>query len=399
LWGFDPFPSPGGKTGAANVWSAISADPERDLVFLPTSSPSPDFFGGERVGDESMESAMVAVKASTGKVAWVFQTTHHDVWDYDVPQAPAMFMLNRGGQKIPALAFVTKSAFLFVLNRETGKPLYPVIERPVPTDGVPGERLSPTQPFSTLPTLANQNFKASDAWGITPWDRGKCRKMFEGIRAEGIFTPPTIKGSTLVPSRAGGGEWGGVAIDPRNNRLIVNTNNFTEIIRLIPRAEYERNKDKYAPHTAAPQTGASYAFGYTLAFSPLGAPCSPPPWGLLSAIDLDTGKLAWRKPLGTTSSQAPFGIAFNWGSPNFGGPLLTGGGLTFVAATMDNRFRAYRSSDGELLWAVDLPAGGQASPMTYAIGGRQYVVMASGGHFALQSKKGDYVVAYALPRK
>jgi len=234
---------------------------------------------------------------------------------------------------------------------------------------------------------------------MTPWDRGKCRRMFEGIRADGIFTPPTIKGSTLVPSRAGGGEWGGVGIDPRNNRLIVNSNNFTEIIRLIPRAEYERNKAKYPPHTAAPQRGARYAFGYTLAFSPFGAPCSPPPWGMLSAIDLDTGKLAWRKPLGTTSWQAPFGIAFNWGTPNFGGPLVTGSGLTFIAGTMDQKLRAFRTSDGEELWAGDLPAGGQASPMTYAIGGRQYVVMASGGHFALQTKKGDYVVAYALPRK
>jgi quinoprotein glucose dehydrogenase len=223
--------------------------------------------------------------------------------------------------------------------------------------------------------------------------------MFNGIRAEGIFTPPTIKGSTLVPSRAGGGEWGGVAIDPTTNRLVVNTNNFTEIIRLIPSAEYERNKDKYPPHTVAPQTGSRYAFGYTLAFSPLGMPCSPPPWGLISAIDLDTGKLAWRKPLGTTSSQAPFGIAFNWGTPNFGGPLMTGGGLAFVAATMDNRLRAFRVKDGEELWAADLPASAQAAPMTYAIGGRQYVVLAAGGHGMLGTKKGDYVIAYALPKK
>jgi quinoprotein glucose dehydrogenase len=395
-WTFDPFPSPGNKTGAANVWSAISADPERDLVFLPTTSPSPDFFGGERVGDDSFESAMVAIKASTGKVAWVFQTTHHDLWDYDVPDAPAMFMLNRGGQKIPALAFTTKSAFLYVLNRETGKPLYPVIEKPVPQSDVPGEHTSPTQPFSTLPTLSPQSFNVKDAFGLTPIDRAICRGKFKGIRNEGIFTPPSLRGSILYPATAGGGEWGGVAIDPTTNRLIVNTNNFVEIMKLIPRAQYDRLKVK--PRMMAPQRGTAFAAETVLAFSPIGVPCSPPPYGAISAIDLDTGKLAWRKPLGTTSDQAPFGIAFKWGSINFGGPLLTGGGLAFVAATTDNRLRAFRVKDGEELWAFDLPASAQAAPMTYAIGGRQYIVLAAGGHGMLGTKKGDYVIAYALPK-
>jgi len=401
-WTFDPFPSPGNKTGAANVWSAISADPERDLVFLPTTSPSPDFFGGDRQGDDSFESAMVAIKASTGKVAWVFQTAHHDIWDYDVPDAPAMFTLNRGGQKIPALAFTTKSAFLYVLDRETGKPLYPVVEKPMPQSDVPGERTAATQPFSTLPPLSPQTFDPKkEAFGLTPIDRAMCRKQYDRIRNEGIFTPPSIKGSILYPSTGGGGEWGGVAIDPRTNRLIVNTNNFTEIMKLIPRAEYDRLYGglKVKPRMMAPQRGASYAAHTVLTFSPLGIPCSPPPYGALNAYDLDTGKVAWRKPLGTTSDKAPFGIAFDWGSINFGGPLMTGGGLVFVAATTDNRFRAFRVSDGELLWAVDLPASAQAAPMTYAVGGRQYVVLAAGGHGMLGTKKGDYVIAYALPKK
>ncbi len=396
-WTFDPFPSPANKTGAANVWSAISGDPERDLVFLPTSSPSPDFFGGQREGDESFASAMVAVKASTGKVAWVFQTTHHDLWDYDVPDAPAMFTLNRGGQKIPALAFTTKSAFLFVLNRETGQPLYPVIEKPVPQSDVPGERTSPTQPFSSLPPLAPQNFDVKDVFGFTPIDRAMCRKQFDGIRNEGIFTPPSIRGSILYPATAGGGEWGGVAIDPTTNRLVVNTNNFVEIMKLIPRAEYEKMKVK--PRMTAPQRGSAYAAQTVLTFSPLGVPCSPPPYGEIQAIDLDTGKRAWRKPLGTSSDRAPFGISFNWGSINFGGPLMTGGGLAFVAATTDNRLRAFRVKDGKELWAFDLPASAQAAPMSYAIGGRQYVVLAAGGHGMLGTKKGDYVIAWALPKK
>ncbi|MDG2005171.1 MAG: pyrroloquinoline quinone-dependent dehydrogenase [Novosphingobium sp.] len=395
-WKFDPVPRSNGKTGAGNVWSSISADPDRDLVFLPTSSPSPDFFGGEREGDESLANSIVAVRASTGAVVWSFQTVHHDLWDYDIPAAPALFTLRRDGGEIPAMAFATKSAFLFVLDRETGKPLYPVIERSVPQTDVPGERTSPTQPFSTLPTLARQSFSAEEAFGIIGIDKMKCRSMLENIRNEGIFTPPSLGGSALVPSRAGGAEWGGVAIDPTSNRLIVNTNSFPiEIIKLIPREEYDRSPDW--PAFSAPQTGARYAYESKQAFSQLGMPCTPPPWGLISAIDLDTGKLAWRKPLGTTSSQAPFGIALNWGTPNFGGPLMTAGGLVFIAATTDDRLRALRVDDGEEIWAVDLPASAQASPMTYAVGGRQYVVLAAGGHGMMGTKKGDYVIAYALP--
>jgi quinoprotein glucose dehydrogenase len=307
-----------------------------------------------------------------------------------------MFTLRRNGQAIPALAFTTKGAFLFVLHRETGKPLYPVIERPVPQSDVPGERSAPTQPFSTLPALSGQKFSIEDVFGITPIDRAICRRKFEGIRNEGIYTPPSLKGSILYPSTAGGGQWGGVAIDPTTNRLIVNTNNFATIIKLIPRAEYDRIAVK--PRMMAPQRGTPYAAQTVLAFSPLGVPCSKPPYGLLNAVDLDTGKLAWRKPLGTTSKLAPFGMSFNWGSVNFGGPLMTGGGLAFIAATTDDRLRAFRVRDGEELWAFDLPASAQAAPMTYAIGGRQYVVIAAGGHGMLGTKKGDYVMAFALPK-
>lgn len=396
LWTFDPVPDANGKTGAANVWGSISADLERGMVFLPTSSPSPDFFGGERVGDPRLANAMVAVKAATGEIIWSFQTVHHDVWDYDIPAAPALFTLRRAGREVPALAFATKSGFLFVLDRTTGKPLYKVIERPVPQSDIPEERTSPTQPYSTLPTLSRQELRPDEAFGIIGFDKWKCQRQFRDARNEGMFTPPSLKGSILVPGRAGGGEWGGVAIDPATNRLIVNTNNFVEIIRLIPRAKYDGSKQ--ASGLSAPQTGSSYAFEADLTFSPLGLPCTPPPWGLISAIDLDTGKLAWRKPLGTTSAQAPFGISLNWGTLNFGGPLVTAGGLVFIAATMDNRIRAFRLADGEELWADDLPASAQAAPMTYAVGGRQYVALAAGGHAAMRTKTGDYIVAYALPK-
>jgi quinoprotein glucose dehydrogenase len=395
-WTFEPVPGANGKTGAANVWSSISVDIDRGLVFLPTSSPSPDFFGGERQGDARFANAIVAIRAATGEVVWSFQTVHHDLWDYDIPAAPALFTLRRGTRAIPALAFATKSGFLFVLDRETGKPLYKVVERPVPQSDVAGEKTSPTQPFSTLPALTRQKFTSDDAFGIIGFDRWKCQRQFRNIRNEGLFTPPSLRGSVQTPGRAGGGEWGGVAIDPATNRLIVNTNSLVEIMRLIPRDQYHHKGP--ASGLAAPQTGSRYGFETELAFSKFGIPCSPPPWGLINAIDLDTGKLAWRKTLGTTSTRAPFGISLNWGTLNFGGPLITAGRIVFVAATMDNRIRAFRMADGVELWADDLPASGQASPMTYAIGGRQYVVIAAGGHASMRTKPGDYVVAYALPR-
>ncbi len=395
-WAFEPVPGAEGKTGAGNVWSSISADIERGLVFLPTSSPSPDFFGGERAGDPRLANSIVAVKAATGEVVWSFQTVHHDLWDYDIPAAPALFTLHRDGREVPALAFATKSGFLFVLNRENGEPLYKVTERPVPQTDVPGERTSPTQPYSSLPVLARQKFTANDAFGVALFDKWKCQRQFRDIRSEGVFTPPSLKGSVLGPGRAGGAEWGGVAIDPVTNRLVINTNNLIEIIRLIPRAEFDRVKRE--PAMTAAQAGSSYGFESELTFSPLGMPCNPPPWGMISAIDLDTGKLAWTRTLGTTAKRAPFGIALKWGTPNFGGPLITAGQLVFVAAATDDRFRAFRLSDGEELWAVELPAGGQATPMTYAVGGRQYIVLAAGGHGIMRTKLGEHVVAYALPR-
>jgi quinoprotein glucose dehydrogenase len=312
-----------------------------------------------------------------------------------VPAAPAMFTLHRNGQAIPALAFATKSGFLFVLDRLTGKPLYRVVERPVPRSDVAGERTAPTQPFSMLPAVARQGVTPDDAFGVIGIDKWLCRRKLEKLRTGGLFTPPSIRGTALSPSRAGGGEWGGVAIDPRTNRLIVNSNNFVDAFRLIPRAKFvgsERVGD------TAPQLGSSYASAGISMFSILGMPCSAPPWGMLNAIDLDSGKLAWRSTLGTTSRLAPFGISLPWGVPSFGAPLITGSGLIFVAATMDDRVRAFRLDDGKELWAVDLPASAQSSPMTYATGGRQYVVLTAGGHGMMGTRKGDYVIAFSLPK-
>jgi quinoprotein glucose dehydrogenase len=395
-WTFDPIPGALGRTGGGNVWSSISGDERRDLVFLPTTSPSPDFFGGGREGDESLADSIVALRASTGKKIWSFQTVHHDLWDFDVPAAPALFSLHRDHVTIPALAFATKQGFLFVLDEQTGRPLYPVIERPVPQSDVPGERTSPTQPFSNLPVLAPQSFDARNAFGVLGFDQEACRRALSNARNDGLFTPPSIRGTVYVPTTGGGANWGGVAIEPTANRLVVNTTSAVELIKLIPRASYIAGGARLA-EGSAPQNSAPYAVKRGAVLSPLGMPCNPPPWGLLSAIDLDTGKLAWRRTLGTTSSLAPAGIALPWGTPNIGGPLVTGAGLVLIAATMEQRLRAIDIRTGEELWAGDLPASAQASPMTYAIGGRQFVVVAAGGHSVLGTRSGDYLVAFALP--
>jgi quinoprotein glucose dehydrogenase len=397
-WTFDPLPGANGRTGGGNVWSSISGDPERNLVFLPTTSPSPDFFGGGRAGDEGLADSIVAVRADSGRRVWSFQTVHHDLWDYDIPAAPALFTLHRGTEAIPALAFATKQGFLFVLNRETGAPLYRVEERAVPATDVPGERTSPTQPFSTLPVLAPQAFAARDAFGVLGYDAAACRRKLARARNEGLFTPPSRKGSVEAPTTGGGANWGGVAIDPRTNRLIVNTTSAVELIQLVSNRAWKDGGGPMA-EASAPQSGAPYAVRRGAVLSPLGMPCNPPPWGLLDAVDLDTGKLAWRRTLGTTSSLAPLGIALPWGTPNVGGPLITGGGIVFIAATMEQRLRAFDTRTGEELWAGELPASAQASPMTYAIGGRQFVVIAAGGHSVLGTRRGDYLVAFALPAR
>lgn len=397
VWAFDPTPNASGRTGGGNVWSSITVDQATDTVFLPTSSPSPDFFGGERQGDEKFTNAIVAVRGATGDVLWSFQVVHHDLWDYDIPAGPSLFTLRRNGAEIPALAFATKQGFLFVLDRRTGAPLYPVVERPTPPSDVAGERASPTQPFSTLPAIAPQRVAPEDAFGITPFDRAACERALRAHRNEGLFTPPSIRGTIFAPTTGGGANWGGVAIDLARNRLVVNTSRAAEVITLVPRAANAQTAGS-APEGDAAVLRSRFDVHRKVLLSPLGLPCTRPPWGALTAIDLDTGKRAWEVPLGTTSTLAPFGVALPWGTPNLGGAITTHGGLVFIGAAMDNRIRAFSIDTGAELWAADLPAGGQATPMTYALDGRQYVVIAAGGHSVLGTTRGDSMIAFALPR-
>ncbi|MBB5517606.1 pyrroloquinoline quinone-dependent dehydrogenase [Amphiplicatus metriothermophilus] len=412
LWAWDPIPRDDAardlgwpadappQEGHANVWAPMSVDEARGLVFLPTSSPSPDFFGGLRAGDNRHANSVVALEAATGEIRWAFQTVHHDVWDYDVPAAPALAMLPIGGETRDAVVQVTKMGLIFVLDRDTGEPLIPVEERPAPQGGVAGEVLSPTQPFPVAPPpLVPSTIRPQDAWGLTPFDRGACRKAIAAARAEGLYTPPSLEGTIVYPFTGGGANWGGAAFDPDTNRLFAPTMNAMHLVTLVPKSRTDENYHPIHGGEQAPMRGAPYAMRRQMMLSPLGLPCNPPPWGELHAVDLGAGEIAWSAPLGTTEELAPLGLALKTGTPNAGGPLVTAGGLVFIGAAMDDYLRAFDAATGAELWQGRLPAGGQASPMTYEWRGRQYVVIAAGGHSEAGTRKGDYVVAFALPRE
>ena len=415
-WSFDPIPTgekdpahktwagnSATKTGAANAWSIISADVARDLVFIPTSSPSPDFYGGERKGDNARANSVVAIKASTGKVVWHFQVVHHDLWDYDVPAQPMLINIKRGGKEIPAVVIGTKMGMLFVLDRRDGKPIFPVEERTVPQTDVSGEQTSATQPFPTLPRpLVPHQLKAEDAWGLTDKDRDYCRQKIASLRNEGIYTPPSLKGTLAIPGNVGGMNWSGMSFDPSRNLLFVNTNVLPFEVKLIPRDEYNKMRETGAANRVkgefGRQTGTPYAMYREPLMSPTGTPCIPPPWGKLTAVDMVTGEFRWDVPLGRIPQLALLGKkADEYGSINLGGSMVTAGGLVFISAAMDDKLRAFDAETGKLIWEGQLPASAQAAPMTYSAGGKQFVVICAGGHGKLGTKRGDSVVAFALP--
>jgi quinoprotein glucose dehydrogenase len=411
-WAFDPVPpgtpalppaadgSPRFHPGTPNAWTIFAADPQRDLLFVPFGGPSPDFYGGHRAGFDHYGSSLVVLRGATGEPVWHFQAIHHDLWDYDVGSPPTLIEIEKEGERVPAVAQGTKAGHLFLLHRETGEPLYPVEERPVPQGGVPGETLSPTQPIPSFPPpLHPHAFTAEDAWGLTPWDRGACRRRIEQLRAEGIFTPPSLRGTLQYPGVAGGMNWGGVAWDPERNLLITPLNRFGIVIQAVPRDEAERFERPPGFLGFHRQLGAPYLAAQSLLLSPLGAPCTPPPWGSLVAIDLAVERIAWEVPLGSTRGRAPWPIWLDIGTPHMGGPLLTASGLTFIGATGDNTFRAFDSRSGQLLWEHRLPAGAQSTPMSYRLeaGARQLVVLAAGGSGSLATTLGDSLLAFGLP--
>ena len=388
-WTWDPLEHRGIEAGHANVWAPLSADEARGLVFLPTGSPSPDFWGGKRVGNDEHANSVVALKIETGELAWAFQAVHHDVWDYDTPAQPTLARIDTGEGLRDVVIQPTKQGFVFVLDRDSGRPVWPVEERAVPQGGAEGEVLSPTQPFPThVPALMPQRFTADDIGSSS------CKETLAALRNDGLYTPPSTEGTLEFPMTGGGVNWGGVAFDPVNQILYANTSYAIHIIKLMPRAETEGFKTP--PHTDfGRQIGAPFAMTRVVAMSKHGLLCNQPPWGALVAVDLKAGKILWRSSVGTTEDRAPLGLAFNWGMPLVNGVAVTAGGLVFTGA-MDAYLRAYDAKSGEELWQGRLPVPGVANPMTYLWKGEQYVVIAAGGHSESGATIGDAVVAFRL---
>lgn len=413
-WSWDPIPNTPAdaatrgwteesarRTGAANAWSTISVDAGRGLIFIPTGSASPDFYGGERPGLNNYANSLVALRADTGELVWYRQLIHHDLWDYDLAAQPMLIDFEREGKFIPAVVQATKTGMLFVFDRETGEPVFEIVERPVPTSTVPGETASPTQPFPATPTLVSHAaITPQDAWGLTVFDRAKCRDLIGKYRSEGLYTPPSLQGTILSPSFAGGVNWGSLAFDHERQLILAAVNHVPMVATLVPREQLKpmRGSKRYPDSEFSEQAGTPYGMRREMLASPLGLPCTAPPWGSLAAIDLRRNAILWQVVLGSTRDRTPWFVPSRTiGMPNMGGPIVTAGGLAFIGAATDNYLRAFDIQTGRELWKGRLPAGGQATPMSYEIGGRQYVVIAAGGHGGLKTTKGDYVIAFALP--
>jgi quinoprotein glucose dehydrogenase len=460
------------RVGGANVWSGISVDAERGLVFLPTGSPAFDFWGGDRHGANLFGDCLLALDAATGKRVWHFQVVHHDLWDRDLPQAPVLVTVRRGGRDVAAVAQATKSGYVFVFDRVSGEPLFPVEERPVPASDLEGEEAWPTQPFPVKPPpFARQVLTEAEVTDLSPASRAAVLARLRQVRSGGQFVPPSTEGTVIFPGFDGGAEWGGSAFDPETHLLYVNANEMAWILEMLklpaagkagplgeslyvrhctvchgldrkgdpehqfpaidavkgrlPRAEFLRLLEKgkgvmpafaflTAPRREAlaayvygepePDHGESEAveagrpythLGYNRFLDPDGYPAVKPPWGTLNAIDLDAGEIRWSVPLGELPELDARGLPPT-GTENYGGPIVTAGGLVFIGATKDEKLRAFDKRTGRVLWETTLPAGGYATPATYEVSGRQYVVIAAGGG-KMGTKSGDAYVAFALP--
>lgn len=415
LWAFDP----GAKDPNAipadehhftpnspNSWAPSAYDAKLDIVYLPMGVTTPDIWGGDRTPEmERYASGLLALNATTGKLVWFYQTVHHDLWDMDVPAQPTLAdITDKNGNKVPVIYVPTKTGNIFVLNRTNGELVVPAPEKPVPQGPAKGDRLSPTQPFSELTFRPEKKLTGADMWGATIYDQLVCRVMFHSLRYEGTFTPPSEQGTLVFPGNLGMFEWGGLSVDTDRQVAIANPIALPFVSKLIPRGpgnpiEPDEN-DKGGSGTESgvqPQYGVPFGVTLNPFLSPFGLPCKQPAWGYISAVDLKTNDIVWKKRIGTVRDSSPLPLPFKMGMPMLGGPVSTAGNVFFIGATADNYLRAFSVTNGEKLWEARLPAGGQATPMTYEVNGKQYVVISAGGHGSFGTKLGDYIVAYALP--
>jgi len=419
VWAFDPgakdpnaIPSDEHhfSLNSPNSWAPAAYDAQLDLVYLPMGVSTPDIWGGNRTEEqERYASSIVALNASTGKLAWSYQTVHHDLWDMDMPSQPTLAdITDKNGNVVPVIYAPAKTGNIFVLDRRDGKLVVPAPEKPVPQGPAKGDRLSPTQPFSELSFRPTKDLSDADMWGATMFDQLVCRVMFHQLRYEGIFTPPSEQGTLVFPGNLGMFEWGGISVDQSRQVAIANPIALPFVSKLMPRGPDNPMEPPETPHAASgqetgiqPQYGVPFGVTLNPFLSPFGLPCKQPAWGYISALDLKTNEVVWKKRIGTPRDSLPFSLPFplpfNLGMPMLGGPISTAGNVLFVGATADNYLRAYNMTNGEKLWEGRLPAGGQATPMTYEVNGKQYVVISAGGHGSFGTKMGDYIVAFALP--
>ncbi|MEQ9397127.1 pyrroloquinoline quinone-dependent dehydrogenase [Haliea sp.] len=400
LWQFDPLDGHP-DSGSANVWAPMSVDAERGLVYLPVSAPSPDYYGAGRPGDNLHANSVVALDLASGARRWHFQHVRHDLWDYDTPAQPILFDWRRDGQRVPALAQLTKQGFVFVLNRLTGESLWEITEQPVPPSQVPGEVTALTQPKPIAPPpLLDSFLMPNDAWGLTPVDRGHCRRQLAALHNLGLFTPISETRTLMYPGSLGGPNWGGGALLPERGVLLVNINNVAFTGRLVAAADLvERALPAAGRRFRVTMAGTPYAIEIDRLQSFLGLPCNPPPWGKLLAVDLYGGRILWETALGSVHEMGPVDapVHIEWGTPNLGGGIATAGGLFFIGATMDRQIRAFDTDSGATLWQYTLPVDATATPMTYRYRGRQYLVINAGGHHMFNRGSGDYLYAFRLP--
>lgn len=418
LWVFDTgaedpnkIPAPGQKyvQNSPNAWAPLAYDAKLDIVYVPTGVGTPDIWGGNRTElHERYANSMLALNASTGKLVWHFQTTHHDLWDMDVPAQPSLADIDVKGVKVPAIYVLTKTGNAFVLDRRNGNPIVPVTEKPVPQTvkrgpQTKGERYSPTQPFSDLNLAPQDKLTDKDMWGATMFDQMMCRVKFHQLNYDGIYTPPSENGTLVFPGNLGVFEWGGMSVNPDRQIAVMNPIGLPFISKLIPEDPNRQQTAKGAgtEQGVQPMYGVPYGVEISPFLSAFGLPCKQPAWGYVAGVDLKTHDIAWKRRIGTIRDSLP-GIPlppFKMGVPMLGGSISTAGNVMFLGATQDDYIRAINVTNGDELWKGRLPAGGQATPMTYEMNGKQYVVIMAGGHGSFGTKMGDSLVAYALPDK